>query len=150
MVRILPEIDPSDTNPLQRWQRVKDWNKCLNTVFMDLLDEDSALSMNFPHLHEVFWTRFNEAMDTRDEKPVSLCDEKYPDGHTGKSYRADSEIFQRNYSHNKRQSDNQDEGGTELRSQQLCRQLRERLKIRAAIGAGCKSPFPRCLPWSYS
>lgn len=134
----LPEIDPNDTNPLQQWQRHPPWRNSINTVFMDLLEGDSSISRTYPHLYEIFWNRFNETMDARYGDPISKCDDLYPDGHTGRSFRADSEVFQRNYSDDNVRSEHGSQDTTEEREQQICDQLRDRIDVRAPIGSGGK------------
>lgn len=111
---------------------------------MDFLEEDSPVSRKYPHLYEVFWARFNEAMDARNGDPVSKCDETYSDGNTGKRFRADSDLFQRNYTNPNRYINeyNSDYDVADARAEQLCRQLLERLHIRATIGSGSKFPLP--------
>lgn len=136
----LPQVDSGDTNPLQQWQRHGLWRKTLNTTFMDLLEGDSAISRAYPHLHEAFWSRFNEAMDARNGESVSKCNELYPDGRTGRLSRADSILYQRNHGDDNETPEYEDGSpdSTEERGRRICARLRDRMHIRAAIGSGCK------------
>ena len=128
--------------PLFGWKRSPGWSRALATNITDLLNPDSDTAIAYPHLNEVFWDRFEDGMDKRDQDPISKCEHIF-DAH-GVAVRADSNLFQT--TNNRHHTHEISSPGWRMNN--MCESLEDRVELCAALGSGCKFLLlPSRNPW---
>lgn len=90
----------------------------------------TAIATKYPHLHEAFAGRLDQAWIARNDEPVSRCDELIlmPDG---RWQRADADQFQIYHNHHNVVAKNHQQ-------QNICQVLERRMHVYAKIGGGGK------------
>lgn len=119
-------------HPLDYWrQQLPTWTNRLQTNIHDLVQPGTARATQYPHLHEAFAGRLDEAWIARHGEQVSLCDEHYTLDN-GNAARADADEFQAYVNHgNELPYEN-----AEYRLRNMCRVLKGRMTPYANIGGG--------------
>ena len=128
---------------LHGWRRCRGWERILATNITDLLDWQSDISQQYPHLHNAFLDRFEDFMAKRhDEDRVSMCNHDFS-GLSSMLHRADSYSFQKTDNHNNDPTIDNTQFYDQLwRYNNACPSLLRRLEFYGIIGSGSKSLFP--------
>lgn len=116
-------------HPLNDWrQQLPTWANLLQTNIHDLVQPGTAIATQYPHLHEAFAGRLDQAWIARNDAPVSRCDELIlmPDG---RWERADADQFQIYHNHDNVVAMNHQQRDT-------CQVLEGRMHVYAKIGGG--------------
>lgn len=127
-----------ELDPLQYWKQQGFWRDLnyLALHILGLVEPDSEEARQYPHLHDVFSDRLDQAMAARDGDPISKCEHDFATL-TGR-HRADTHEFQRHANNVSILEHTGDVNEKEYRMDNMCQHLYSRMHPYAEIGSGSK------------